>query len=320
MFYQDKKVLVAGGTGLIGSHLIQELLKQGAKVRSTRHKKLPLICDERVEYVQCDLTNREDCSAVVKDTDFVFLCAANTTGAAAMASNPMVQVTDNLSIYSKMLEAACLARVDRFLLVSSTTAYPAVQYPVKEDEAFTGEPHESYLGVGWMNRYIEKLAQFYYQRYGLKIAIARPTNAYGPYDKFDFATSHVLPALIRRAVQKENPFEVWGDGTAVRDFIYVTDLVNGLLAALEHCPNCDAINIGSGEAVSIKDAVEVTLKLTGHADAKVVYDASKPTTIPVRLVDLTKAKTLLNFQPQVSFEEGMRRTIEWYRQTVNLPV
>lgn len=318
MFYQDKKVLVAGGTGLIGSHLIEELLKRGAQVRSTLHAKQPLIRDERVEYVQCDLTKREDCSAVVKDTDFVFLCAANTSGAAVMAKNPIVHVTTNLLINSQVLEAACLAGVERLLFVSSTTVYPAVQYAVKEEEAFVGDPHESYLGVGWMKRYIEKLAQFYCQRYGMKIALVRPTNAYGPYDKFDFETSHVLPALIRRAVQKENPFEVWGDGTAVRDFIYVTDLVEGLLAALEHCANGDAINMGSSRPVSIKEAVEITLKLTGHADAKVVYDASKPTTIPVRIVDSTKAKTLLNFQPQVSFEEGMRRTIEWYRSTCTL--
>jgi GDP-L-fucose synthase len=316
MFYQDKTVLVAGGTGLIGSHLIETLLKQGAKVKSTLHTKLPVVRDDRVEYIQCDLTKREECAAVVKDVDCVFLCAANTSGAAVMANNPMVHTTTNLLINSQVLEAACLNKVDRLLFVSSTTVYPPVTYPVKEDEAYVGEPYESYMGVGWMKRYIEKLAQFYYQRYGLKIAIVRPTNAYGPYDKFDPATSHVLPALIRRAVAKENPFEVWGDGTAVRDFIYVTDLVDAMLEILENCADCSAINIGSGKPVTIRESVELILKLTGNADAKVVFDASKPTTIPIRVVDLSKAESRLKFRPTISFEEGLQKTIDWYRQTL----
>ncbi|MGA7934860.1 MAG: NAD-dependent epimerase/dehydratase family protein [Kovacikia sp.] len=314
MFYQNKTVLVAGGTGLMGTHLVQALLKQGARVRSTLHKKPAQIYDQRVEYLSADLTRREDCDRAVRDVDYVFLCAANTSGAAVMAHNPIAHLTPNLLINSQMLEAACLAKVERLLFVSSTTVYPAVPYPVKESEAFVGDPHESYLGVGWMKRYIEKLAQFYYERYGMKIALVRPTNAYGPFDKFDFETSHVLPALIRRALDKQNPFEVWGDGTAVRDFIYISDLTDALLLALEHCANCEAINLGSGQPITIQQAVEVILKLTGHSTAKPVFDASKPTTIPIRLVDLTKARELLNYQPRVSFEEGIKNTIEWYGQ------
>jgi GDP-L-fucose synthase len=314
MFYRNKTVLVAGGTGLIGTHLVQALLNQGAQVRATLHKKPAQIHDDRIEYLSCDLTRREDCDRVVQGVDYVFLCAANTSGAAVMAHNPIAHITPNLLINAQILEAACLAKVERLLFVSSTTVYPAVLYPVKEEEAFVGDPHASYLGVGWMKRYIEKLAQFYYERYGMKIALVRPTNAYGPFDKFDFETSHVLPALIRRALEKQDPFEVWGDGTAVRDFIYISDLTDALLAALEHCAYGEAINIGSGQPVSIRQAVEVILKLTRHVDAKPIFDASKPTTIPIRLVDLTKARELLNYQPKVSFEEGIKNTIEWYCQ------
>jgi len=315
MVYQNKNVLVAGGNGLIGSHTIAELLRRGAKVRSTKHSKAPVIKDDRIEYIQCDLTQRQDCARVVQGMDYVILCAANTSGAAMMAKNPIAHVTTNLLINSQVLEAACLAKVERLLFVSSTTVYPAVNYPVTEAEGFTGEPHSSYFGVGWMKRYIEKLAEFYYQRYGLKIAIIRPTNIYGPYDKFDFETSHVLPALIRRAVEKQNPFEVWGDGSAVRDFIYVSDLVEALLLTLENYAECQPLNIGSGQPVTIKESVELILKLTGdHAPA--IYDASKPTTIPLRIVDLTKAETILGFKPQVSLEAGLRKTIDWYRSTL----
>lgn len=315
MFYQDQKVLVAGGNGLIGSHTIQELLQRGAQVRATIHSKEPVIKDDRIEYIQADLTQREDCVRVVQDMDSVILCAANTSGAAVMATNPIAHITANLAINSQVLEAACLAGVSRLLFVSSTTVYPAVTYPVKEEEGFTGEPHPSYFAVGWMKRYIEKLAEFYYQRYGLKIALIRPTNIYGPYDKFDFETSHVLPALIRRAVEKQNPFEVWGDGTAVRDFMYVSDLVEALLLTLENYAECQPLNIGSGQPVTIKESVELILKLTGN-QAPAIYDASKPTTIPFRVVDLTKAETILGFKPKVSLEEGLSKTINWYRSTL----
>jgi GDP-L-fucose synthase len=316
MFYQDKRVLVAGATGLIGANLVEALLRRGTHIRGTIHNKPPVIQDPRIQYIRTDLTKREDCAAAVENVDYVFLCAANTSGARVMVENPVAHITENLLINSQMLEAACLAKVKRVLFISSTTTYPAVEYPVREDEAFTGDPHESYLGVGWMKRYIEKLALFYHKRYGLAVALVRPTNVYGPCDKFDFERSHVLPALIRRAVEKQDPFEVWGDGMAVRDFIYITDVVDALLAVLEKHANCDPINLGSGQPVTIRQCVETILRLTGHTKARVIYDFSKPSTIPARLVDLTKARTVLEFQPKVSFEEGLRRTIGWYRQSM----
>jgi GDP-L-fucose synthase len=314
-FYQGKKILVAGGNGLIGSHTVQALLDRGAQVRATVHSKPPVVKDDRIDYLSCDLTKREECAAAVAGMDYVILCAANTSGAAMITQKPIVHITTNLLINSQVLEAACLGGVERLLFVSSTTVYPAVTYPVKEEEGFKGEPHSSYMGVGWMKRYIEKLAEFYHERYDLKIALIRPTNIYGPYDKFDFATSHVLPALIRRAVEQQNPFEVWGDGSAVRDFIYVSDLVEALLLALEKNATGKPINIGSGRAVTIKEAVELILELTGNR-AEIKYDPTKPTTIPFRMVDLTQQREVLGFQPKVSFEEGLQRTIAWYRSTL----
>lgn len=318
MFYKDKRVLVAGGTGLIGATVIEELLKRGARVKATVHKKPPVVQNKAVDYVKCDLTKKKGCADAIKDVDYVVLCAANTSGAAVMTKNPMVHITTNLLINSQMLEAACLAKVDRFLFVSSTTVYPPVQYPVKEEEAFNGDPHDSYYGVGWMKRYTEILARFYHKKYGMKVAIIRPTNVYGPYDKFDFETSHVLPALIRRALEGQDPFEVWGDGSAVRDFVYSTDMADALLTALEKSVDCNPINVGSGQPVTIKESVELILKLTGRGKTRVVYDASKPTTIPIRLVDLTKAKSILGFEAKVPFEVGLKKTIDWYRKTVGI--
>ena len=165
-----------------------------------------------------------------------------------------------------------------------------------------------------MKRYIEKLAQFYCEKYGRHIIVVRPTNVYGPFDKFDFGTSHVLPALIRRAVERQNPFEVWGDGSAVRDFIYVSDMVEAMLRAMEHYTQFNPFNIGSGEPVTIKESLEWILKLSQHTTAEVIYDSSKPTTIPVRIVDLTKAREQLNFKAQFSLQEGLQKTIDWYQK------
>jgi GDP-L-fucose synthase len=310
--YGGKRVLVTGATGLIGSSLVQELLKYGASIRATVHVREPDTRDPRVEYVTCDLTQVRDCVRVCESIDYAFLCAANTSGAHAIATRPLVHVTENLIMNARMFEAT--EHVERCLFISSSTVYPPADYPVKEAEAFSGDPHPSYFGSAWMKRYCEKLAEFYCDKYDRQIVVVRPTNVFGRFDTFDFATSHVLPALIRRAVEKQSPFEVWGDGSAVRDFIYVTDMVDGLLRAMENWKAYDPVNIGSGSPVTIRQAVETVLRLAGHDSAEVVYDPSKPTTIPFRLVDLTKAETELGFKPKFSFEDGLRETIEWYRE------
>jgi GDP-L-fucose synthase len=191
-----------------------------------------------------------------------------------------------------------------------------VEYEVKEEEGFVGDPHPSYQGVGWMKRYSEKLANFYHDKFGIKMAIVRPTNLYGPRDKFDPDTSHVLPALMRRAIEGADPFEVWGDGTAVRDFVYVTDAIDGMLAVMEKCGDGVPVNIGNGTPVTVRESVETILKLVGRPKAKIVFDPTKPTSIPKRVVSLVKARQVLGYAPKVTFEEGLRKTIDWYKGTL----
>ncbi|MBI3723774.1 NAD-dependent epimerase/dehydratase family protein [bacterium] len=290
VFFEGRTVLVTGATGLIGSHAIEALLARGARVVGTLHRSPPVVVDPRIEYRKVDLATREGCEAAAKGCDTVVFSAANTSGAFVMRTNPVAHVTENLLINSQLLEAAWRAKVERVAFVSTTTVYPAVPHAVREDEAFTGDPHPVYFGVGWMKRYIEKLCAFYEQKFGLKVAILRPTNVYGPRDKFDFERGHVLPAL------------------------YIDDMTDALLGAIEKCADGDAINIGSGQPVTIREAVELVLRLTGRAGARVVYDPSKPTSIPTRTIDLAKARARLGYRPRVSFEEGLKRTIEWYRQ------
>jgi len=312
MFYKGKKVLVTGTTGLIGTSLVLKLLDHGAHVRGLLHQKPSQIEESKIEYLKCDLTQREDCVRAVEGMDYVFHCAANSSGAVMMKNNPVAHITDNLQINSLLLEAAWRAKVERFQFLSTTTVYPLRDHPLREEEAFDEDPYEIYFGVGWMKRYIEKLCEFYHRRYQMKISILRPTNVYGPYDKFDFETSHVLPALIRRAIEKQNPFEVWGDGSAIRDFIYVDDMVEAMLRGLEKASDCSPINFGSGKPVTIKESVELILKISGQTSLKVQFDPSKPTTIPQRQVDLSRCRQVLGYEAQTPFEEGLKRTIDWY--------
>lgn len=322
MFYQGRLVLVTGGTGFVGTHIVEELLKCGAKVRVPIHKRPLIIKDKYIETLRADLTKQQDCLRAVKGVDYVFHAAGAVANAGITASNPMAAITANLILTTQMLQAAWVASIKRFLLFSSSTAYSVTDYPIKEEEMWSGSPHPAYFGYGWMRRYLEKLAEFVALKSEIKIALVRPTAVYGRFDNFDPATSHVIPALIRRAVEKESPFLVWGSGEEARDFLHITDLARGCLLMLEKYAICDPVNIGYGKAVTIREIVNIILRVTGNDKAKVIFDSSKPTTIPLRIVDTSKAKKVLGFQPRVTLEEGLVDTIKWYaeRRKINLNI
>lgn len=320
MLFKDVNVLVAGSTGLIGSHLLRRLVREGAQVRATWHHRSPFFDDPRVEYVQCDLTRAEDCSRVVGGVQHVYLCAASTSGAAAIASTPMIHVTPNILINSQMLDAAYNAGVEKFLWLGSTVAYPVTSRPVKEDEIWAGEPFEKYFFAGWAKRFMEVLCQMYGEKLPKRMTtiVLRPTNVYGPGDDFEPATSHVIPALIRKTVERWNPIEVWGDGSEIRDAIYVDDMVEAMVLAASKLDAYSAINIGLGKGYSVKEILQIILEVDGYTAAEVAFDASKPTMIPIRLIDTTKAESVLGFRARTDLREGIRRTVEWYRQARQL--
>jgi GDP-L-fucose synthase len=187
-----------------------------------------------------------------------------------------------------------------------------VDYPVKEDEMWNGLPHPSYFGYGWMRRYTERLTEYVADQTNIKIALVRPTAVYGRRDNFDPVTCHVIPALIRKAVGIEAPFKVWGTGEEVRDFLHVTDLVRGCLLMVEKAANCDPINIGYGKTITIREVVQGILTAAEYENAKIEFDSTKPTNIPIRRVDTSKAKKLIGFEPKVSIKEGLADTVNWY--------
>jgi GDP-L-fucose synthase len=315
MFYADRTVLVTGGTGFVGRHFVQALLKDGAHVRVPVHQRSMPIQDPRIETISADLTKQEDCVRAMNGVNCVVHAAGAVAAAAVTTSNPMAAITANLVLTAQVLQAAWTAAVERVLIFSSSTGYPAYDHPVKEQEMWSGPTHPSYFGYGWMRRYLERLGEYVASKSPVKVAIARPSAVYGRFDNFDPKTSHVIPALIRRAVMRENPFVVWGTGSEVRDSLHVEDLVLGCLLLLEKHACADPVNIGYGRGYSVEETIRIIISAAGYEKAVVRFDSTKPTTIPFRTVDVSKARELLGFVPQIRFEDGIRDTVEWFAAT-----
>lgn len=312
-FFEGKKVLVAGGTGFIGREFVDQLLHAGAKVRVTRHTRPGSWGADSVEYVDGDLFDASFCQSACRGIDVVIHAAGAVSAAGVtVGANPMSPITTNLILTSRLLQAAWEESVNQVLVFSSSTGYPVAEHAVREEEFWKGPPHPSYFGYGWMRRYFERLAEFVHHRSDTKLTIVRPMATYGRHDDFAPQTSHVIPALIKRAVAGEDPFVVWGRGDIVRDFLHVSDLIRGSLLAVCHLPTCDPVNIGSGSPITISQIVDTVLDAVGHTNVAVTYDESKPVTIPYRLANTSKAVKELGFQPQVSFSEGIKDTVEWY--------
>jgi GDP-L-fucose synthase len=315
--FTNANVLVTGGAGFVGVNLIKRLLDVGAHVKATLHRKPAVIEDKRVRYVECDLRRPEDCAIAVRDMDYVFMCAANTAGAAVMAKTPLVHLTPNVLMNVSMLDAAYQAGVKKFLFISSNTVYPLTDYPVKEDDV-TNEFFEKYYIVAWMKRFTEIVCEMYATKISqpMRICVVRPANIYGEYDDFEWETSHVIPALVRKVVERHDPLEVWGDGSDLKEFIYVQDFIDGMLLAMARIEGFEPINIATGQPCTVRDVLRTLLKIDGREDAKIVFDTSKPTMIPKRLINISMAESRLGFAPKVSMEEGLRRTMAWYRGTL----
>lgn len=317
MDFSGKKVLVAGGAGFLGTNLALALSRLGAQLRLTTHRN-PLQVDfPDADVMTLDLRDGGNCRRAVEGMDYVFLCAAHTSGAAVIRANPLSHVTPNVLINTQMLEAAHQAGVSRFCFISTGAAYPPTGHrAVAEGEMFDGDPHDVYFAAGWMKRYAEVLCRTYAEKIAnpMPTVVVRPSNVYGPYDKFDFAVSHVTAAQVRRVVERQKPLEVWGTGEDIRDLIYVDDFIDGLLAAFATAAPFYAVNICSGRGHSVREILRTILEVDGFADAEVQYDPSRPSTIPVRLMDDGQARRDLGFAPKVTLEEGLRRTLAWYRQ------
>ena len=308
-FWLRKRVLVTGGSGFVGSAVCDALLRRGvseASIRVPRSRRL-------------DLRLLENCRQAVEGCDIVVHLAAQTGGIAFARAHPASQYRDCSLINLNMLEAAREAGVAKFVTLGNLLAYPAIaQSPLVETGLHDGQVAATHLGIGLAKRDLVALTQMYHREYGLDAVCVLGANAYGPRDRFDPEHAHVIPATIMKCFRNED-LVVWGDGTPTRDFLYIDDLAEGILLAAERLEAPEYVNVASGSEVSIADLVTM---IAGHCGfrRRVLFDGSKGGGDPRRVASTAMANGRIGFAPQVPLEEGLRRTIDWYRQTIAIAV
>ncbi len=309
-FYKNKKVLVTGGTGLIGQPLVQMLLDAGAVVRVASLDD-PSRVNPGAEFVRGNLMDGAFCTQICQKMDFVFHVAGIKGSVGLGGAKAASFMAPHLLMNTLMMEAAHKSGAERYLYTSTVGVYhPAEVF--YEDKAWDGPPHPSDKYAGWAKRMGELLCEAYKLEYGWdKIAIVRPTNIYGPYDNFDPKTAMVVPSLIARVAGGESPLVVWGDGSPQRDFMYSHDCAEGMLLALEKGANCTPINLGGGHRTSIKEIAEIITQCFPNPP-RIEWDTTKPAGQALRVMDITRAKEMLGFTPRTSVADGIRQTVEWY--------
>tara|TARA_B100000029_G_scaffold510410_1_gene601816 strand:+ start:5601 stop:6545 length:945 start_codon:yes stop_codon:yes gene_type:complete len=311
MFYKDKKVVVTGGSGFLGTHFIQELLKREAIVKTSIHKSPLQNFDTRVEVLDdINLKKLDDCIKLIKGADYVIHSAGDIANP-KLVPNDFQIALNQITIITNVLEASYKCSIKGFIDLNSSTGYPDRRYSVTEEEFWDDEPYISYYGYGWMRRYREKLMEHCSHLTDMKIGIARGTAIFGPYDNFDLETCHVIPAFIKRLIDGEDPFIAWGSPDVIRDFMYAKDVINGVLLILEKGKSMRPYNLGYGNKITIGSVLDSIKELTGKSPL-IKWDNSKPTTIPFRQVSNNRIKQELGFYPEYSFYQGLKETIEWY--------
>jgi GDP-L-fucose synthase len=312
--FGGRKVLVTGGAGLIGSAFVELLREAGARVSTVRHRR-PLPDATGVRIIDGDLREARSCREAVAGAEYVVHAAGISGGSKRVTVDAIEMFTDSLLMNTQMLEAARRAAVRGYLFVSNSSVYPASGEPLREElawgESSAGTPENE---TGTVKRAGETQCALYAKFTDLRLAIMRAGNAYGPRDNFDLEASHVVPALIRKAVEGQQPFRVWGSGQTVRDFIHTRDLARGGLFLLQRARagHCFPVNIATGRTVTIEQLARIILRLAGRPEARIELDPAAPPASPAKLIDVGRMRRL-GFSAELSLEEGLRQTIGWYR-------
>jgi GDP-L-fucose synthase len=307
-FWDGKQVLLTGGSGFLGSHIVEQLQQKGVDADQLY---IPRSRD-------LDLRKWENCVEAVKGRDIVIHLAAKVGGIGFNQKYPAELFYDNAIMGIQIIEAARREGVDKTVILGTVCAYPKfTPVPFREQDLWNGYPEETNAPYGLAKKMLLVQAQAYRQQYGFNAIYLLPVNLYGPLDHFDPERSHVIPALIKKfieAVREKQPVvEVWGTGSASREFLYVDDAARAVVLAAERYNKPEPVNIGAGREISIKDLIRMVQKYTGYT-GEIHWDTSKPDGQPRRCLVTSRAKEEFGFEAKVPFEEGLKRTIEWYRQ------
>lgn len=301
----DKKILVTGGTGLIGRQVLEILQKIGTEVTSVSLDNVRPI--NGVKYITADLSEIQTCMEISRNKDYVFHLAGIKGSVEVTKSRPASFFVNLLMMNTNILEACRKNGVKKVVYTSSIGAYSSAEI-FKEDEHEEGAPMDLFPGLA--KRMAEKQIEAYNIQYGMSnFAIVRPGNVYGPGDNFDPNSAMVVPSLMARIANKENPVVIWGDGSAIRDFSYSRDIAVGIIRALHFGTKASFINLGSGTGISIRELV-ATLKQVVDFDYE--FDISKPSGFPRRILDISRARNWIGYNPCVSLEDGLRQTWQWF--------
>ncbi len=308
LYWTNRRICVTGGAGFLGSVVVEKLRRQGAK-----HIFIP-------KFEEYNLVELEAVRRLLDDArpDVIVHLAARVGGIGANREHPAEFFYDNLMMGTQLMHESWKHGVEKFTAIGTVCAYPKfTPVPFSEDNLWIGFPEETNAPYGLAKKMLLVQAQAYRQQYGFNAIFLLPVNLYGPGDNFDPASSHVIPALIRKCIEAQESGQdemvVWGDGSPTREFLYVEDAAEGILLATERYNDPDPVNLGSGFEISIKDLAELIAKLVGF-EGRLVWDATKPNGQPRRALDTTRAEQCFGFKARVTFEEGLGRTIDWYRQ------
>ncbi len=302
---RNRRVVVTGGAGFLGSFLVEKLRQRGANVF------VPLI--EKYDLVQLN-----DIQRMLQDSrpEIIIHLAALAGGIGANRARPADFFYINLMMGTQLMHEAWKQGVEKFVAIGTICAYPKfTPLPFREENLWDGYPEETNAPYGLAKKMLLVQAQAYREQYGFNAVYLLPVNLYGPRDNFNLETSHVIPALIRRCLEakarRDRQVILWGDGSPTREFLYVEDAAEGIALATERLNTSEPVNLGSGNEISIRDLASLIARLTGF-EGELVWDTSKPNGQPRRALDVSRAEKFFGFRAQMPFEEGLRRTIEWY--------
>ncbi len=314
-----KKLLLCGSTGFIGRNFLNHLAeKREYEIYAVYHKRTPQelgIDTPFVHFVETDLTNPDDVRQVMRGMDIVIQAAATTSGAKEIVSNPAYHVTDNAVMNALLFRAAHEEQVKHFVFFSCTVMYPGDQKdPIRETD-FNFQITDKYFGAGWTKVYNEKMCEFYSKVGRTHFTVIRHSNIYGPFDKFDLERSHVFGATVAKvtAAPDRGKVVVWGDGLEERDLLYIDDLIDFTEKALARQESrFELVNVGSSESIKVRDLVRKIIEHSGK-NLEIEFDRTQPT-IPFSLkLNIERAKKVFGWSPRVSLDEGIKKTLDWYR-------